>query len=139
MSTKDTPFGDELPARLSPASVAARTSQQASRGKQFVRGPIPMPWLERAAKLPGKALAVGLLLWFRRGFDPDGTEPITVTPTRLARLGVSPKAGAAAIRRLKKAGLLTAEFGRGRCPRVMLRVAAETDEVPSTATTTGTR
>jgi hypothetical protein len=139
VSTKDTPFGDELPARLSPASVAARTSQQTSRGKQFVRGPIPMAWLEMAADLPGKALAVGVLLWFRRGFNPSSTEPLTVTPTLLARFGVSRKAGAAAVRRLDEAGLVTAEFSRGRCPRVMLRVPSEADEVPSTATTKVTR
>jgi hypothetical protein len=137
VSTKDTPFGDELPARLSPASVAARTAQQATRGKQFVRGPIPMAWLEIATKVPGKAMNVALLLWFRRGFNPASTEPITVTPTLLARFGLSPKAGAAAVRRLMKAGLITAEFGRGRCPRVWLEATNESVAVPAGSKTKG--
>lgn len=136
---RSTDDDDEVPSRLSPTSAAARTAQQARRAKQFVRGPIPMRWLEKAATLPGKALPVGLLLWFCRGFDPDSTQPIPVTPTLLARLGVGRKAGAAAIRRLKKAGLLTAEFGRGRCPRVMLCVPNESDEVPSTVTSMSTQ
>lgn len=86
-----------------------------------------MTWLETAAMLPGKALAVALLLWFRRGFDPGGTEPICLTPTLLARFGVGSKAGARAVRQFEKAGLVTAEFSRGRCPRVRLRSSTDSN------------
>lgn len=96
-----------------------------------------MAWLETAAKLPGKAMNVALLLWFRRGFNPASTEPITVTPTLLARFGVSSKAGAAAVHRLEEAGLVTAEFGRGRCPRVWLEATNESVAVPPGSKTEG--
>jgi hypothetical protein len=33
------------------------------RAERFLRGPVPWPWLVRAMALPGKALAVGLILW----------------------------------------------------------------------------
>jgi len=36
-------------------------------GEAFIKGPIPWPWVERAMTLPGKALAVGLMLWKEAG------------------------------------------------------------------------
>jgi hypothetical protein len=33
------------------------------RTDRFLKGPVPMPWLATAARLPGKALAVGIALW----------------------------------------------------------------------------
>jgi hypothetical protein len=42
-------------------------------GERFLKGPIPWPWLQRASRLPGKALAVGLVLWFEAGCRKAGT------------------------------------------------------------------
>jgi hypothetical protein len=44
--------------------VPARKRRQS---ELFVKGPIPLAWLERAAQLPGKSLHVGLSLWFLAG------------------------------------------------------------------------
>ena len=41
----------------------------ARRKGKFLRGPVALDWLRRAAALPGKALAVGLALWFLRGAE----------------------------------------------------------------------
>ena len=35
----------------------------------FLKGPIPLPWLAVAATLPGKALAVGIIIWFLQGIQ----------------------------------------------------------------------
>ena len=40
---------------------------RARRPDRFLKGPIPWPWLMRAIALPGKALAVGLMLWLQSG------------------------------------------------------------------------
>ena len=40
----------------------------------FLRGPIPLPWLQRAASLPGKAYTLGSILWWFKGMNP--TKPI---------------------------------------------------------------
>ena len=41
-------------------------------GEKFLKGPIPMSWLVRAGKLPGKAIHVGLSLWFYAGMRKSG-------------------------------------------------------------------
>src|SRR3954470_13955123 len=68
---------------------------------QFLRGPIPMAWLERAAKLPGKApLAVALVIRFESG-RRGGAGPVKLTNPLVARLGVSRKAKYAATEALE--------------------------------------
>jgi hypothetical protein len=37
------------------------------RGQKFLCGPVPLPWLRWAATLRGKAVAVGIALWFKAG------------------------------------------------------------------------
>jgi hypothetical protein len=75
-----------------------------------------MPWLEQAARLPGKALTVGLLLWFMRGIKGD--EPVKLSKALLSRFGVGRKAASRALVGLEQMDLIQAERGRGRLPRV---------------------
>lgn len=52
------------------AALARQPSTKPPRhrqGEKFLKGPIPWTWLERAFRLPGKALHVGLLLWREAG------------------------------------------------------------------------
>jgi len=35
--------------------------------RYFIKGPLPLPWLHRAAALPGKALHIAVGLWYMRG------------------------------------------------------------------------
>lgn len=44
-----------------------RPRGESAPGKTFLKGPIPLPWLQGAARLPGKALHVGVVLWFLSG------------------------------------------------------------------------
>src|SRR5262249_57800537 len=63
-------------------------SRPARRGK-FLRGPVPLAWLRRAAEFPGKALAVGLALWFLHGVKKRWT--VRLTRGTLVRFGVGEK------------------------------------------------
>ena len=38
-------------------------------GVPFLKGPIPMAWLNAAAKLPGKTLNVGIAIWWLAGMS----------------------------------------------------------------------
>ena len=40
-----------------------------NKPRKFLKGPIPLYWLIAASKLPGKALAVGVVIWFRAGLE----------------------------------------------------------------------
>lgn len=110
----------QLPEVLSEASRRRRHTKSRRQNDHFVRGPIPMPWMERAARLPGKALAVGLLLWFIKGIVRDG--PIKLSTSLLARFSVGRKAAGRALTSLEHEGLIRAQRSRGQLPRVWLEV-----------------
>lgn len=77
-----------------------------------------MEWLEAAGRLPGKALHVGVFLWFKAGV----TKSMTLKPTyeELERSGVLQDAFRRAITRLEEAELVTVDKGPGRKPRVTI-------------------
>lgn len=111
--------GNDLPSDLSPESLARLQRRQQRQLAEFLRGPVPLWWLIAAAKLPGKALTVGLVLWFRRGIEKRST--IKLPPALLRRFGISRHAGYRALESLESAGLVAVERHPGSCPVVTLR------------------
>ncbi len=85
---------------------------------RFVKGPIPYLWIVRAAALPGKALHVGVALWYLSGLKKNKT--IKAGGTVFIDLGISPRAKSRALRLFKEAGLITVEQKPGRVPIVTL-------------------
>jgi hypothetical protein len=73
----------EIPVRLTRQRVKARTEV----GQCFLKGPIPWAWLQRATPLRGKALAVGLVLWFLKGLRKQST--VRLEPSKVRSLGLS--------------------------------------------------
>jgi hypothetical protein len=109
-----------IPERLSDASLRRHQERQKHRGDAFIRGPVPLGWLARAAVLPGSALAVGLAIWFLVGMCCS-RKALVVCPTLLLeRFNVSRKAGYRGLAALERAGLVKVERHRGRCPRVTI-------------------
>ena len=39
----------------------------------FIKGPLPLDWMQRAARLPGKTLQVALALWYLAGLQKSLT------------------------------------------------------------------
>lgn len=115
------PEEDDQAEVLSEPSRHRKAAKVVRRGRQFIQGPLPMPWLERAARLPGKALAVGLLLWFLKGMLGD--EPIPVSASLIERFGVGRKAAGRALTALERAGLIRADRAAGRLVRVWIAPA----------------
>ena len=70
----------------------------------FLKGPIPIAWLNIAAKLPGKALHVGIAIWWLAGMSI--TTSFKLTRKALNQLGVSRDAASDALRRLEVNGLI---------------------------------
>jgi hypothetical protein len=54
----------------------------------YLRGPIKLAWLQAAARLPGKALAVGIALWHLAGLRRTHSY-LPLSSERLAPFGVS--------------------------------------------------
>ena len=65
----------------------------------FLKGPIPMAWLNAAAKLPGKTLNVGIAIGWLAGMSK--TTAFKLTRKALNQLGVSRDAASDALKRLE--------------------------------------
>ena len=99
--------------------LAAKPSKLRRRPTgRFLKGPVPLAWLARVAALPGKALAVGVALWFERGLR--GRKETVVGRGLLTQLNVNRKAGYRALRALEAVGLVSVDRHVGRCPRVKI-------------------
>ena len=81
-------------------------------GSEFLCGPIPLAWLCRATLLPGKALAIGLALWFKAGATKNRT--VKLTGALADRFNVGRKASARCLKALEAAGLVTVARHVGR-------------------------
>lgn len=91
---------------------------QTRSGEMFLKGPIPWPWLIHAAKRPGKALHVGIALWFYSGMTKLQT--ISLNQSRLIDMGVSRDSARRGLRALELGKLITVERHAGRKPIVTI-------------------
>ena len=80
--------------------------------KNFLRGPIDWPWLVKAMALPGKALAVGLILWREVGIISDRT--VFVNHSRFRKWGIKTGACRRAMTNLTNAKLISVLRPTGR-------------------------
>ena len=105
--------------RMSKATLKRWQEKRKRNGEKFVSGPIPLAWIKSAAVLPGKALAVGVSLWFLRGLTRTST--LSFSPSTWNQFGLSRSAVYRGLKQLEAAGLLAVERHRGRCPLVTIR------------------
>lgn len=92
--------------------------QRRLRAEPFLRGPIPLEWLARAAVLRKPALPAGLGLWFVRGVSRK-TGPVRVSAAIRKKMRLSAGQMLRGLRALEGAGLVRfVRDGRGRCPVV---------------------
>jgi hypothetical protein len=106
----------DVPEKEIPTTSLTRSLSR--RGGRFLKGPIPLVDLQRAALLPGKALPVYLCIVHQA--DLTGTPTVTLAKSLLASFGVSGDAKARALHQLENAGLISVERTRGRTARVSL-------------------
>jgi hypothetical protein len=118
-SNKDTPNQDHD--KIKETEVQTRFTRQSRirRGERFLKGPIPLPDIAAAARLPGKALALFLLVHHQTALTG---KPIITLPSKLLRdLGISRGAKARGLALLENTGLVTVTRSRGRAARIQLR------------------
>ncbi len=84
----------------------------------FLRGPIPWAWLAMCARLPGRALHVGVVLRLESGLT--GSRVVKLRPKHLRSFGVDRYAAARALRRMEAASLVMVVRAAGRAPVVTL-------------------
>ncbi len=92
--------------------------RRARRASRYLKGPVPLALLQKAAPLPGKALA--LYLAIRHRFDLRRTPEVTLPADYLAAWGINKDAKRRSLAALEAAGLIRV-VGRG--PGRSIRVA----------------
>jgi len=88
----------------------------------FIKGPLPLDWMQHAARLPGKTLQVALALWYLAGLQKSHTVKLASKP--LETMGVSRDAKYDALARLVSAGLVAVDQKPGQAPIVTLKTSA---------------
>lgn len=79
---------------------------------------LPVPWLERVAQVPGKALHVGIVLLYLAAIRKSAE--VRFSQSTLRRFRTSRDASYDALRRLSAAGLVHVVKSPGRSPVVTL-------------------
>lgn len=84
----------------------------------FLRGPIPLDWLSKAASLSGKTLHVAIALWWLKGMVK--TQPFKLTRKALGLMHLSRDAASAGINRLEEQGMVVVERKAGQRPAITI-------------------
>lgn len=107
---------------LLPEKEFAPNLQKKIKGK-FLKGPIPLEWLKRAAPLPGKALQIYLCIWFLKGVKRNNT--VKLSYKLLIEFGVSRSSSYRGLKALEDTHLISVERHSGRSPLVTLKEHVE--------------
>jgi hypothetical protein len=103
---------------VGPVAPRAPKPPRHRAGEKFLKGPVPLTWLARAAQLPGKSLHVGIVLWFVAGLHRRRTVPLS--SELLSLLGVDRHAKYRALAWLEHEGLVAIDRRPGCNPIVTL-------------------
>jgi hypothetical protein len=95
-------------------------------GEKFLKGPIPLNWLCRAAQLPGKSLQVALAIWFLAGLNKSAT--VRLGQSVLNDMGVGRHSKARALTQLMTAKLISMQCAPGCAPVVTIVSIAEIEQ-----------
>lgn len=102
---------------VQPTAQRARPPRHA-KGEGFLKGPVPLAWLEAAARLPGRSLHAGLALWYAAGLARSAVVPLSNISGD--RFGLDRNAKYRALEWLEGAGLVKVERKLGRAPVVTI-------------------
>ena len=105
-----------LHGRLQKGPFPTRT--RFAKSERFLKGPVPLNWLEAAARLPGKSLHVGVVIWFAAGLSRSRSVSLS---NRLGlRFGLDRNAKYRALAWLEGANLIAVRRQLGRAPEVTI-------------------
>ena len=109
------------------SSILKRTSKS-RQYNQYIRGPLPMKWFQRASSISRSAAVVGLIIWgiaYQRklwGHDSQRrtSGSMKVTNQTCMKWGICGNSKNTALRLMEEAGLIRLDLKRGRSPAVQI-------------------
>ena len=109
------------------SSILKRTSKS-RQYKEYVRGPLPLKWFQRASTISRTAAVVGMIIWrdayqkklWGYGSQRRTSGHIKVTTQNCMKWGICGNSKNTALRLMGKAGLIHLETKPGRSPMVQI-------------------
>jgi hypothetical protein len=109
------------------SSILKRTSKS-RQYNQYIRGPLPMKWFQRASSISRSAAVVGLIIWgiaYQRklwGHDSQRrtSGSMKVTNQTCMKWGICGNSKNTALRLMEEAELIRLDTKRGRSPIVQI-------------------
>jgi len=109
------------------SSILKRTSKS-RQYNQFIRGPLPLKWFQKASTISRSAAVVGLIIWgiaYQKklwGYDSQRRTSghIKVTNQTCMKWGICGNSKNIALRMMEEAGLIRLDTKRGRSPVVQI-------------------
>lgn len=103
------------------APKSASKAPSTKRGRHFLRGPIPMDWINAAATAAGRGsgFQVAMALWYLSGLNRQA-RTIKLRGSVLRKMGVDRHAGYRGLKTLEEASLVQVQRNPGQCPVVTL-------------------
>ena len=123
----------DRPAKSHPSSPKRPPRQSG----HFLKGPVPLSWLQAAGRLPGKTLHVALQLRFWAGVQKQST--VRLNLSGLADWGLHRTAASRGLAHLEKAGLARVLKTPGGVAKVTIVEEPDAQSDPSGGTNTGTQ
>ena len=109
------------------SSILKRTLKS-RQYRQYIRGPLPLKWFQKASTISRTAGVVGMIIWriaYQKklwGYDSQRmtSGSIKVTNQTCLKWGVCGNSKNTALRLMEAAGLIRLDLKRGRSPVVMI-------------------
>ena len=109
------------------SSILKKTSKS-RQYKEYVRGPLPLKWFQRASTISRTAAVVGMIIWrdayqkklWGYGSQRRTSGHIKVTTQNCMKWGVCGNSKNTALRLMEEAGLIRLDLKRGRSPLVQI-------------------
>ena len=116
-----------LPIMSLDSSILKRTLKS-RQYKEYVRGPLPLKWFQKASTISRTAGVVGLIMWriayqsklWGHNSQRRTSWPMKVTTQTCMKWGVCGNSKNTALRLMEEAGLIRLDLKRGRSPIVQI-------------------
>lgn len=113
----------QIPSSSGPVAKPSSRSPRFKQGQKFLKGPILLDWLARAAACPGKALHIAIAVRFMVGLTKSDT--VRIPRNVLQAFRVSRYAKSRALAALEAAGLIHVHRRSGAGPVITIREVVE--------------
>ena len=108
-------------------STPTRTTRS-RQYKEYIRGPLPLKWFQKASTISATAGVIGIIIWREAyqkklwGYDSQRrtSGPMKVTTQTCMKWGVCGNSKNTALRLMEKTGLIRLDTKRGRSPIVQI-------------------